>query len=67
MIQNAIDKPWVLLAFLVCIVLLGIGAGLRMRHDRRVQRFAHGERRELPRILPDHRWRGGRRKRRNTQ
>lgn len=53
--QNAMQHPWMLVAFIVAFVLLNIGAGIRVRHDKKVQRFAHGERRELPRILPNQR------------
>lgn len=57
MIQRIIDQPWVFLGFVTVIVLLNVGAAIRIRHDRNLKRRAAADRRKSARRGGDRRWR----------
>jgi hypothetical protein len=57
MIQEIIDRPWAFLTLVVILALLGVGANLRTRHDRKLKRRALADQRKTPRPGPDRRWR----------
>jgi len=56
MIRNIIEQPWAFLFFVVLLVLLNLGAAIRMRHDRALKRRANINRRRLSRPARDRRW-----------
>ncbi|HJW25653.1 MAG TPA: hypothetical protein VJ576_12210 [Rhodocyclaceae bacterium] len=57
MIQSILHQPWVFLAWILVLVLLQMGAALRIRHDRKLRRRrALADRRQVPRPEPDRRW-----------
>ena len=57
MIQEIIDRPWAFLTLVVILALLGVGASIRTRHDRKLKRRALADKRKTPRPGPDRRWR----------
>lgn len=56
MIERIVDAPWAFIATVVGLVLLNVAAGIRLRHDRKLQRRAPVDRRSKPRTEPDRRW-----------
>ena len=51
-----IDKAWILVVFIVIIALLWLGAGMRIRRDRRLKKLAGADRRKKYRPGRDRRW-----------
>lgn len=63
MLQKIIDAPFAFIFFMLAVLLLNIGAAVRMRHENNLKNSSHQERRTKLRLLPDHRWSSKRRKR----
>lgn len=56
MFQRMMDQPWISLGMLVTLVLLYVGATLRIRRDRNLKARAIADRRKTPRPASDRRW-----------
>lgn len=57
MIQSILDHPWTFLTFVLILVVLNLGAAMRVRRDRKLKRRrAIIDRRQMPRQGPERRW-----------
>ncbi|MGE5493488.1 MAG: hypothetical protein ACM31P_19695 [Actinomycetota bacterium] len=56
MIQSIIDQPWAFVGLVLILILLQVGAALRIRHDRRLKQRALADRRQSIRSGEDRRW-----------
>lgn len=54
--QKIIDQPWMFLGLLAILVLLQLGAELRIRLDRKRKQRALNDQRQQPRAGPERRW-----------
>ena len=52
MLQRIADNPFMLLVLFAAVVLLHIGAYIRMRHEANLKKSGHKERRQSPRVMP---------------
>lgn len=56
MMRTISDQPFIFIAFVAVMVLLWIGASIRIRHDRRLRHRAKVDRRNKLRAERDRRW-----------
>lgn len=53
MLQRILDNPFMLLVLIGSLVLLHIGAYIRMRHEANLKKRGHKDRRNTLRVMPD--------------
>lgn len=53
MLQRILDNPFMLLVLVGALVLLHIGAYVRMRHEANLKKRGHKERRNGLRVMPN--------------
>jgi hypothetical protein len=56
MMRTLSDQPFIFIAFVVVMMLLWIGASIRIRHDRLLRHRAKVDRRNKLRVERDRRW-----------
>lgn len=56
MIQRIADQPWIFITFVVVMILLWVGASMRVRRDRLRRHRAKVDRRNKARAERDRRW-----------
>lgn len=53
MLHAIAQNPFMFIVLVVVLVLLHLGALIRVRHEANLKKRNHGERRRLPRVLPN--------------
>ena len=56
MLRGIIERPWMFIAFVAIIILLWIGAKLRIKRERTLRHRAKVNRRNQLRVERDRRW-----------
>jgi len=56
MIQRIIEQPWAFFGLVVTLMLLYLGAIIRIKRDNERKARANVDRRKSPRVEPERRW-----------